>query len=217
VGGVNPNDEIRDAILRHLYEVHQKAKSPKSAGISIRDLQKDLKVSTGYKQQQVASNLDYLIQKEWAIEVIEPRSFTTKAGTTQRSEKRTYKISDTGIDNLEAASTFQRSGAPVGVNITNVQGVTIVGDGNVVNTNYTDLSRVLSEMKTAILAADAVSDPEKLNVAADIDALQSQLQKPDPEPSVVRALWSGVQTSVTAAGFVDLVEKATHLLKPLLG
>jgi hypothetical protein len=213
---VNPNDEIRDAILRHLYEVHTRAKSPKSAGISIRDLQKDLKASAGYKQQEVASNLDYLIQKGWAIEVIEPRSFTTKAGTTQHSEKRTYKVSDTGIDKLEAASTFQRSGAPAGVNITNVQGVTVVGDGNVVNTSYTDLSRVLAEMKTAILAAD-VADQEKLNVAADIDALQSQLQKPDPESSVVRTLWSGVQTSVTAAGFADLVEKAAHLLKPLLG
>jgi len=39
----NPNDIIRDAILRHLYEIHKKARSPDSTAIGIRDLQRDLK------------------------------------------------------------------------------------------------------------------------------------------------------------------------------
>lgn len=212
---VNPNDLIRDAILRQLYAIHTNAKSPKSAGAKIRDLQKTLK-GQGYKQQEVASNLDYLIQKGWAVENVANRTFTTPAGTTQVSEVRTYKISDTGIDRLEAASIYERPRTEHAINVTTINGVTVVGDGNVVNTNYTDLSRVLSGIRTHVLESAALPDAEKLNVAADIDAVQSQLAKPEPNKDVIKALWSGIQASVTAAEFVDLIQKASDLLGPLI-
>ena len=77
----NPNDVVRDAILRHLYLVHSKARSPKTAGLMIRELTQALKPK-GFKQQEVASNLDYLVQKGWVREVVENRSFTTPRGTT---------------------------------------------------------------------------------------------------------------------------------------
>jgi hypothetical protein len=92
----NPNDETRDAILRHLYEVHQKAKSPRSTGVGIRDLQKALKDALGNKQQEVSGNLDYLVQKGWVREEAEPRTFQTSRGTVQASLKVTCKISDVG-------------------------------------------------------------------------------------------------------------------------
>lgn len=211
----NPNDEIRDAILRHLYQVHRKAKSPKSAGIGIRDLAAGLKPK-GYKQQEVASNLDYLIQKKWACEVLENRTFTTKRGTTQQAERRTYKISDIGIDHLEAASTYQRPDTATKINITNIHGVTVVGDRNVVNTHFTDLSKVLNDIRTAVLNSTKVNDTAKLETVADIDTLQSQLQKPSPNKSVVQTLWTGVEKAVTAAGLVELATKAGQLLGPLL-
>ncbi|MDI7247564.1 MAG: hypothetical protein QME92_08890 [Bacillota bacterium] len=170
----------------------------------------------GFKQQEVASNLDYLIQKGWVREVIENRTFTTQAGTTQQAEKRSYKISDAGIDRLEAASTYQRSPTAPHLNITNIQGVTVVGDGNVVNTTFTELFRVLEDMKKAVLVSPAIEDQEKLDVVADIDSLQSQLQKPFPSGSVVRTLWAGIEKAVTAAGFVELVAKAATVIAPLL-
>lgn len=60
---------------------------------------------------------------------------------TQQSEVRTYKISDVGIDKLEGASSYRLQEHLSRVNITNIRGVTIIGDGNVVNTNLADLSR----------------------------------------------------------------------------
>src|SRR5687768_11985393 len=104
----NLNDEVRDAILRELYDVLQRAKSPQSAGVKIRDLQKSLKDKHDYKQQLVASNLEYLIQKGWAVKEVEDRSITTARGTQQPASKVTYKISAVGIDLMEGASTFQR-------------------------------------------------------------------------------------------------------------
>src|SRR5690242_18277969 len=103
----NPNDVVRDEVLRHLYSVHKKARSPKTSGLKITELARALK-PRGFKLQDVASNLDYLVQKGWVREVIETRTFTTPKGTTQQAEKRSYKISDVGIDHLEEASLYER-------------------------------------------------------------------------------------------------------------
>jgi hypothetical protein len=210
------NDAIRDALLRFLLEVHRKAKSPRSAGIGVRDLQGAMKDRLGIKQQDVASNLDYLVQKGWVKEVVTARSFQTPRGTTQQAEKVTYKISDTGIDRFEGASTYQRADLRPHVNITNVHGVTVVGDGNVVNTTFTDLSRVLNDLRTAVLSSRTLDDEAKLNVAADIETLQTQLQKPEPDKSIVQRAWAGIQAATTAAEFIQFAAKAAELLSPLL-
>ena len=72
---VNVDDFIRDDILRFLYEVHRNARSPRSAGKGIRELQQELKKRHGYKQQQVATNLDYLVQQNWAREDVSSRMY----------------------------------------------------------------------------------------------------------------------------------------------
>lgn len=211
----NSDDEIRDAILRYLYTVHRKAKSPQSAGILISDLAAALKPQ-GYKQQEVAHNLDYLIQKGWVRQVVEGRTFTTPRGTTQQAQRITYKISDVGIDRLEAASTYQRPPTAAHINITNIKGVTVVGDGNVVNTTFADLASVLNEVRQAALSSTALPDEEKLDVAAGVDTLQAQLQRPKPDKEIVKKVWNGVEKIVTAAGLTELVARAVALLGPLL-
>ena len=76
----NPNDAVRDSILRYLHSVHVKARSPKTAGLGIRKLAQALK-PRGFKLQEVASNLDYLVQKGWVRETVQQRTFTTLRGT----------------------------------------------------------------------------------------------------------------------------------------
>lgn len=212
---MNENDVIRDAILRHLHLVHQKAKSPRSAGLKITDLNKAMK-ELGYKQQQVAHNLDYLIQKGWAREDVETRMFTTPRGTTQPSEKRTYKISDVGIDRLEAASVYERPPAGATINVTNINGVTVVGDGNVVSTRFTELSDALGTFREAVLASDELTETRKLEVIADVDALRSQLQKPEPDPELVGRLWTSVERAGLVGGLAQLAITVGELLGPLL-
>ena len=211
---MNPNDSVRDAVLRELNAVHQKARSPKSASVGIRDLTTRLKPH-GYKQQAVASNLDYLVQKGWAREVREARTFTTKYGTTQNSEKITYKISSEGIDHLEGATMYKK---PIegGINITNVQGVTVVGEGNVVNTTFADLSRTLSEIRQATLSSTEISNKTKLEVVSDLDTLQAQLQKPTPDRAIAQRAWATLERIATVGTLAELVATATHLIKPLI-
>lgn len=204
----NPHDAARDAILRYLYSIHEKARSPKTSGLKISELARALKLQ-GLKLQEVASNLDYLVQKGWVRELIERRTFTTPRGTTQEAEKRIYKISDLGIDHLETASMYQRTPAIP-------QGVTVVGDGNVVNTTFTDLSKVLSDTKNAILAEPQLSEDLRLETIADIDSLQAQLQKPNPDKTVVQKLWSGIEKAAAVGGVLEFVLKTAELIQPLL-
>jgi hypothetical protein len=213
---VNPNDAIRDSLLRYLYEVHQAARSVKSAAIGIRDLQSAMKSRYGVKQQETARNLDYLLQKGWVSEVVEERSFTTARGTQQSSPRITYKISDVGIDLLEGASMYERPFGGGGVNITTIKGVTVVGDGNVVNLEFIELSKALQELRDEVVSSD-LEDRSKLEALADIDALTSQLQKPAPDPTVVQRLWEGLEKAALIAGATDLAARIGDLLGPLLG
>lgn len=210
------DDEIRDTILRHLLEVHENSKSPRSAAVGIRDLQSALKRKAGYKQQEASSNLDYLVQKGWVREVREDRSYTTARGTVQPAERITYKISDVGIDLLKGgASLYQRPPTASQINIKTVSGVTIVGNGNIVNTHAASLSELLDQLRREVVESEDLSDEVKLNVAADIDTIQGQLQKPEPDKNILRMAWAGIKAAVTVGGAADLVMKAAEWIEPL--
>lgn len=211
---MNENDVARDAILRTLESVHRRARSPRSAAIGIRDLQALLK-RQGFRQQGVAANLDYLVQKGWVREVVVERTFTTAGGTRQSSAKVTYKISDIGLDKLEGASTYGRA-PTAGINITTISGVTVVGDGNVVNTTFAGAAAALTELRSQLLSAESIAEEDRLNAVADIDSLQGQLQKPSPAKEIVKSLWASVTAIATAAGFLDAAQKVSDSLGPLL-
>jgi hypothetical protein len=209
-------DAVRDAILRYLYRIHGAARSVRATAITIRDLQSALR-PLGYKQQEVASNLDYLIQKGWVVEVVEDRTYTTPRGTTQHSDRRSYKISAAGMDLLDGGnSLYGRSQVGSSINVTNVNGVTVVGDGNVVNTGYANAAEALSKLRDAVLKSE-ISDETRLVVAADIDTLQAQLQKPEPDPGIIKLAWSGIREVVTAGELAELGFKVGALLAPILG
>ena len=210
----NPNDKIRDAILRHLYAVHQRARGPRAVAIGIRKIQQAMK-SAGIKQADVNSNLDYLVQKGWVRRVVEARSYRTAGGTLRSSEKIEYKISDVGIDRLEGASTYERRAAFAGVNITNIRGVTVVGAGNVVNTQFTDLAQLLGELENEVRTSEMIGETERLNALADLGTIQTQLSKPEPDDGIVQRAWKSVEAVSTVGGMVDLATKIAALISGL--
>jgi hypothetical protein len=65
---MNPNDEIRNQALRYFYERNASATSrfgKKGSAVKISDAKRDLKARHGLSQQQVMSNLTYLIDRGW--------------------------------------------------------------------------------------------------------------------------------------------------------
>ena len=213
---MNPEDQKRDAILRFLYERHKTSRGIGKIPIGIRDLQSEMKKRFGMTQQEVASNLDYLVQVGWAKEVLKERSFKTARGMEVSQEQIKYKISEVGINHLEGATAFRKPDASRHVNITNVKGVTVVGDGNVVNASLTDLSRAIDELDEAVARSRDVPDDVKVDVAGDITTIRGQIAKASPSGSIIKAAWTSIGRLADIATLADVVGRVAALLGPLI-
>src|SRR5262245_15706939 len=213
---MNPNDDRRDKILRFLYDRHRMAQGITAIPIGIQDLRREMKNRHGLKRSEVASNLDYLIQIGWVRPEVKSRSFLTAGGMVLPREQTKYKISEVGINHLEAASMFKKPQAAGQVNITNVQGVTVVGEGNVVNAKFTGLSSALDQLDQAIADSQQLTDEQKLDAAGDISAIRAQVAKKNPNPSVIRGAWAGLKALPVLGNAADAIAKVSKLLSSLL-
>lgn len=210
------NDEIRDLLLRFLHERHRKSRGIKGQEIGIRDLQKEMKQRHGLSQPEVAANLDYLVDRGWVKKLVASRSFTTRSGTTQAAERVTYKISATGIDRIEGESEFKRPDPYAGIHIENVGGVTVVGDGNVVRTQFKPAAEALGELRRAVNASE-LPDQQKFAISTEIQSIELELAKMNPDRTVIQRAWSAIQTTATLGTLLDLLNRAGAALAPLLG
>jgi hypothetical protein len=188
---MNANDHYRDSILRFLHHRHRTTKGITAIPIGIMDLRREMKSQSGMKQSEVASNLDYLIQVGWVRVDVRERSFVTPGGMVVPRQQTRYKISELGIDHLESASMFKKPQAASSVNITNVQGVTVVGDGNVVNSRFTELSRALDELDRTVAESRQLTDEQKMDAAGDISTMRAQIAKKHPTSLSVSGAWKG--------------------------
>ena len=214
---MNPDDDIRDKLLRFLHERHRTTKGITKIPIGIRDLQKEMRERFEFKQNQVSSNLDYLIQVGWVREVVKERSFKTAGGMELHPEQVKYKISDVGINHLQSSTMFKRQDSFKNINITNVQGVTVVGEGNVVNTQYTDLSRALDDLAKAITASPELSDAQKLDASGDIATIRMQIAKQSPNKSIIESAWKSIENIATVATVAEAAHQVGLFIASLLG
>lgn len=213
---MNIQDEIRDVLMRVLYDIHTQSRSPASIAKGIREITQIVQEKFTCKQQEISHNLDYIIQKGWVIKETIEKSFTTKDGMNINNPQFKYKISDIGIDKYEEASTFHSTKHHPTVNITNINGVTVVGNGNIVNSTYTKLMSELVNLKTALDKSKNISDTQKLEAIADIESIQSQLEKPHPNVSVIKTLFTPLEKVATVAGVYSAYQIVLELIKPLI-
>jgi hypothetical protein len=205
--------------LRYFYErnaqaTSQRGKNGSSAKIS--DVKRDLKQAHGLMQQQVNSNLTYLLDKGWIVEQTVEKTFSVRGGTVPSSVSW-YKISSAGIDHLEGESEFKPAPRFSGINITATgQNVITLGDGNVVNAKYTALHSELERLRAAVVAAPDLAEADKLEVVANVETIKTQLALEKPDRSIMAKLWPAIEATVTLAGFVDLVNRIGPMIAPLL-
>lgn len=147
----NPNDEARRKILQYFYDRNQNATSKfgkKGSAVKISDVKKESKVLHGLTQQQVQSNLTYLIDRSWVKAVDQEKTVTTRGGTTVPSVVTFYEVTAQGIDKIEGGSEFEPRDRYPGIKIEATgRNVITLGDGNVVNVEYRQLFDELTELK----------------------------------------------------------------------
>ncbi len=213
----NPNDEIRQQILQYFYDRNENASSrfgKRGSAVKIGDVRRELKQRHGLVQRQVVANLNYLIDRGWVKAVEQEKTYTVPdRGVTVPSTVTWYEITAVGIDKIEGGSEFERADRSAGINITATgSNVITLGDGNIVNAAFADLHDVLDTLKTAITESAQLPDGDKLDIAVDIESIKDQLAKQQPNRTVVRQLWSGVEKAATAAGFIEAVSLVQQAL-----
>jgi len=216
----NPNDEIRAQILRYFYNRNASATSrqgKKGSAVKISDVKKELKTAHGLTQQEVISNLTYLIDRGWVKMVDQEKTVSTARGTTIPSVVTFYQITAQGIEKIEGPSQFEPPDRYPGINIqaTGANVITL-GDGNYVNVKHQDMFQKLSELKEALTESTTLSDTEKLEVAVDIETLKDQLVKPQPDREVVGQLWPRIEKAAALAGLGSLALELGQLAQKLL-
>jgi len=212
------NDEIRRIMLQYFYDRNKNATSArgkKGSAVKISDVKKELKASHGLTQQEVQSNLTYLISQGWVEEDTIEKSFTAPGGTVIPSSTNYYRITAVGIDKIDGPGEFTMPKFH-GIKIEATgQNIITLGDGNQINAQFSELGSALAELHKAITESDA-SEADKLTLVADIDTIQSQLAKPTPNKGIIAAAWETVKAAATIDGCVDFFNKVAGLIGGLL-
>src|SRR5258706_5074822 len=171
------NTEIRRVMLQYFYDRNSKATSArgkKGSAVKISDVKKELKTASVLTQQEVQSNLTYLISQGWAEEDTVEKSFTAPGGTVIPSSTSFYKITAAGIDKIEGPGEFTMSKFH-GIKIEATgQNIITLGDGNQINAKFSELGTALADLRDAITKSPA-PEADKMNLVADIETVQSQL------------------------------------------
>jgi hypothetical protein len=200
----NPNDEIRERMLRYFYDRAQKSRSKTGKygyAMKISDVKADLKEAYGYSQQQVLANLRYLVDRGWVRETQETKQVPTRGGMVVPSTTTFYEVSAEGTDRIEGGSAFEPPTRFEGINIeaTGTNVITL-GDGNAVNVEFQQLFNDLSDLRAQLISSPDLTDEQKLSVAVDIDTLKGQLASSKPDAEIASRLWNRIERAANIAG-----------------
>src|SRR6267154_452783 len=213
------DDEIRETILRYLYDRNQNATSRRGkntgAAVTISVLRADLRRIHGLTVQQVHSNLTYLESQGWVEDQPVSKSFTTRTGGVIPSTTSYYIIIAAGIDKIGGPSVFTRDRFE-GIRIEATgQNIITLGDGNQVNARFQALGESLSELRKGIKAAENLGEAQKVELVVDVDTLQTQLARPTPNRELVSRLWEGINRAASLAGLAEAAAKVGGLIAGL--
>ena len=212
------NDEIRQMILQYFYDKASNATSlrgKKGSSLKMKDVKSGLKSLYHFNDSQIISNLTYLLSQGWVKEEIEKKSFTTPKGVSIPSETHYYSITAAGTDKIEGPSRFTPKRFE-GINIEAFSSVVTIGDGNQINVKFQEAAQALSELRNAVTKTNDLSDETKLEVVTDIDSIQDQLAKPNPNKSVIQTLWNGIEKAAAVRTIADLIHKVAPFIIQLI-
>lgn len=209
------DNQLREIILRFLYGRNKNAASrmgKNGSYVRISDLKAELKESHGLKQTEVISNLNYLISQDWVEEKIVSKNFITKQGHSIPSETEYYCITAAGIDKIDGPSPFTKDRfAGIRIEATG-QNIITMGDGNQINVKFKDAAQALSDLRNAVSQSAELNDSNKLEIVNDIDSIQNQLAKSNPNKTVIQTLWNGIHKAASVATLADVLKKVSPFI-----
>ena len=210
--------EVRDILLRYFHSRNSNATSARGKrgyAVKIMDVRKELKASHSLTQQEVMSNLNYLISQGWITEEHVEKSVPLPSGTVIPQSTSFYKITAAGIDKIDGPGAFTMPKYH-GINISATgHNIITLGDGNKISAQFGELGKALLDLREEITKSNAAEDT-KLGLVADIETIQSQLVKTHPIRNVVSAAWEAVKAAAVIDGCANAYHRVSALIAPLL-
>jgi len=210
--------EVRDILLRYFYARNSNATSARGKrgfAVKIMDVRKELKASHDLTQQEVMSNLNYLISQGWITEEQVEKSVPLPSGTVIPQSTSYYKITAAGMDKIEGPGEFTMPRFH-GINISATgHNIITLGDGNKINAQYGELGKALADLREEITKSNAAEDT-KLGLVADVETIQSQLVKSHPIRNVVFAAWEAIKAAAVIDGCANAYHRVAALIAPLI-
>jgi hypothetical protein len=213
------NTEIRSLMLQYFYDRNSTATSArgkKGFAIKISDIRKDLKAMHDLSQQEVMSNLNYLLSQGWIAEETIQKSVPLRSGTVIPQSTSYYRITAEGIDKIEGPGEFTMDKFK-GIKIDATgQNIITLGDGNQVNARYGDIGQALADLRKEFVESNDLTETQKLDAVADIASIESQLVKTTPNRAIVSGAWESIKRFDTILGIAEKIGKVGLLLSPFL-
>jgi hypothetical protein len=207
-------EEVREELLKYLYDKYKNSRSTKKQSATVGEIKKALKVK-GYKESDIVSAITFLKDRGWIKEEKEKTKFFIKGKLTE-SEKTKYRISDIAIVHFEGPSKFVSSERFSGINIMNIQGVTVIGNNNIVRNEFIDLFRELEKLGDIIRSNSKLSDKEKVDLQSDIETIKTQLGKTEPNKNIIKAAFETIKDKLKdISEFIEPILKIASLIKIL--
>ena len=198
-----------------MYAEYQRSRALNPGRRKISEIKASLK-TRGFTQQELARNLDYLVQTGWIVR--EEEHYPVMGGARPVMATQPYfKISHKGIDHIQGPSKFQKIERYEGINVRAIGSVVVVGGNNVVNASYANLYGTLSILGESVKASDKLTEEQKLNALAEIETIKNQLVKSSPDRTIIQRAWEGLKAVATLEGVAVAATQVFALLRPLLG
>ena len=205
------DDSVREIILKYFYDALNESRGLESHKLKLKQIYKGLK-ERGIERKPAVRNLRYLIETKWILEEIKEIHFATRQG-----ESKTYRISKDGIDLFEGSSKFQKSDRFTGINISNLtNSVVVIGNNNYVRNEHKDLAESLNKLGNQIRLSSELSDEQKVEYQAEINTINSQLAKSNPDKGIIQKSWEFLKGVSVVNSLITLFNHTSDLIKHFL-
>ena len=212
--------EIRQTVLEYFHGRYRNAKGlgagKNGAAGKIREIRRDLKLDFGLSQQQVQRGMTYLLSQGWIEEERIVKQVSLPKGTVIPQVTPQYKITAAGIDKIEGPGDFTPERFQ-GVNFSLInRSIVTTGDGNRIDATYEEAGNALVDLRNRVLALETVSEEKKIDVIADIDTIEAQLVKTEPNAGIINAAWENIRGIAQVLGFGANIGSVAAYLAPFL-
>ena len=161
--------------------------------------------------------MSYLLSQGWVEEKSVEKQVRAKGGTVIPSVTKYYQITAAGIDKIEGPGEFTRDRFQgIRIEATGQNIITLGGDGNQVNARFRDAGEALAELRKAVKESRELDEAAKIDLVTDIDSMQDQLARAEPNKNVVHALWSTIRNVATVAGLAEAISNLALRIQALL-